>query len=300
MTLTNLLKTFNEEKVVVKEDDKYVEKDLEGVSLKGVLQRGRIKLTKERHSQLQTVSFSPSTITYSYCRRAKIGQMAGAISLYYDKPAPRLQLTFDLGHAIHDVVQGYFWDLGMLKGSYQCLKCDKIYHDLVAPTSCPSGKKTHERKHMRYKEVKATNEEYMINGRCDGILVIDGEEHIVDVKSISNRTPKNSDKQWCFEDLAHRGPKPDHVVQLTLYMWMLGIERGHLLYVAKNEPQIRSFAIPYDHSIIAPFLEEIASLISVANSLRKGEKVSLPSPCGDEKCPCSSVLSTMTIQEVKT
>lgn len=300
MGLAKLLMTFNEEKVVVEKNGKYVEKDVDGISLKGVLQRGRLKLSKKGMPVPQGLTFSPSSITYNYCRRAKIGQLARVVDLYYDKPRPALQVTFDMGHAIHDIFQGYFWDLGILKGSFHCLKCDKTYDNLQAPQSCPSGKVTHTRKHLIYKEVKATNVQYLISGRCDGILDIEGENHVLDIKSIANRTPDMQDRGFCFEDLAKKGPKPEHVVQLTFYMWILQIPRGHLLYVSKNKQQIKSFAIPYNESIIEPYLSEIKEIISKAQTLKEGKKVELPKPCDDENCPCAQVPSIIpNTQEVK-
>lgn len=294
MSLSDILKTFGDEHVIVKEEGKYVEKDKYGVSLKGVLQRGRLKLRKTVRPRPQGVSFRPSGITYHYCRRLKIGQLGGFISIYDESPTPKTQLVFDMGHAIHDIIQGYFWDIGILRGDFQCIKCDKIYNDLVAPTECPSGKTTHTRKHLVYKEVIAKAPDYLINGRCDGILMIENEEHIFDIKSIANRALKTPDQYFCFEDLED-GPKEAHIIQLTLYMWMLGIERGHLLYVSKNDHQIKTFAIPYDYMVIEPYITEISNLISTSKELAAGNRVDLPNPCGREDCPCDEILSKMPI-----
>lgn len=291
MSLSDILKTFNEEKVVVQDGPKFIEKDKDGISLKGVLQRGRLKLVRERAPYPQGVGFRPSGITFKFCRRAKIGQLAGLLDIYDDKPTPKLQTVFDMGHAIHDIFQGYFWDLGILRGDYHCLKCDKTYSDLLAPTFCPSGKVTHTRRHLRYAEIQATNKEYMIRGRCDGLLEIEGENHLVDFKSIANRTPKSSQYQFCFEDLDEGGPKPDHIVQLTLYMWMLDIKRAHLFYIAKNDHMVKSFAIPYDYSVIDPHLKEIRYLIDTAKALKAGQKVKLPVPCDNDACRCHQILS---------
>lgn len=294
MSLTQILSTFKEEKDIVKDDDgRYIEKDRYGISLKGVLQRGRLKLARERSPYQQGVGFRPSSFTYNFCKRIKIAQLAGLVTLYDDKPAPRLQFTFDVGHAIHDIVQGYFWDIGILRGDYECLKCDKLYKDILAPNCCPSGTKSHTRKHLRYKEVQAANESYLIRGRCDGILDIENDQHVMDIKSIANRTTKTPIQQFCFEDLADQGPKHAHIVQLTLYMWMLQITRGHLLYVAKNDHQIKTFAIPYDENIIKPYLSEIEEIIAKAQALKEGQKIVLPAPCGKESCPCETILSKM-------
>lgn len=293
MAIVDILKTFNDEKVVVREGDKYVEKDKEGISLKGVLQRGRLKLAREKKPYPQGRSFRPSGITYSFCRRLKVLQLAEVVEIYDDRPTPKLQLVFDMGHAIHDIIQGYFWDIGLLKGSYYCLACKTRHDVLLAPTACPSCDA--KRKYLKYEEINLEASEYLIKGRSDGILVIDGEEHIMDIKSIANRTLKTSEMQFCFEDLDTKGPKADHVVQLNLYMWMSGVYKGHLLYVAKNDHQIKSFAIPHDYSIIEPYLQEIKSLIAMAEKVKNNEKVALPPCCSDDKCICHTFTSNALI-----
>lgn len=290
MALADVLRTFQEEKVVVRENGKYVEKDSGGVSLKGVLQRGRLKLAKDKYVRPQGVSFRPSGITFGYCRRLKVAQLAGLVQIHDKKATPKQQFVFDMGHAIHDILQGYFWDLGILKGSFKCTKCDKVFHGLTSPTQCPSGIQSHTRKFLQYREVIMRDEVHLINGRCDGILVIDDEEHLMDIKSIQNKTLKTVDKQFCFEDLED-GPKEEHIIQLMLYMWMSGIHRGHLVYVGKNNHQIKTFAIPYNFLLIAPYLREIEYLMDAAKKLKAKEPVELPEPCGREDCLCHDILS---------
>lgn len=293
MSLTDLLQTFKDEKAVVKKGPVYVEKDQEGISLKGVLQRGRLKLTRAKEKRPQGVTFRPSTITWNYCRRIKVAQLAGLITLYDEHATPKQQFTFDLGNAIHDIIQTYFWDIGILKGTWKCQKCDKLYYNLVAPTTCPSGIKSHTKKFLKYKEIQVKHPTLPISGRADGVLVIDGSDHVMDIKSIQNRTVKTNERQFCYEDLEDEGPKPDHVVQLNFYMWLLRVERGHLFYVAKNDGMIKTFAIPYDYNIIKPYIEEIQRLVQIAKNLEEGDTVILPPTCGRKECPCHEFLSKM-------
>lgn len=288
MSLTELFRTYLDDRVVERTDEgEFIEKDADGISLKGVLQRGRIRLGKERRPYPKGVSFRPSDLTFNYCKRIKIAQLAGLVDLFDPKPTPRQQLVFDVGHAYHDIIQRYFWDIGQLKGTYKCKLCDKFYHDLVSPTQCPEG---HERKWMKYKEVVYRDEQLLINGRADGIIVIEGEDHLLDIKSIANRTVKTPEQQFCFEDLEHSGPKPEHVVQIMLYMYMSGIHKGHLFYVGKNNQQIKTYAIPYDYSVLAPYLQDIRSLIRKAAALKQGHQVELPEPCSRKDCTCEDFL----------
>lgn len=294
MSLTKLLTTFAEEAELKIENGKPVIKKKDEVSLKGVLQRGRLKLNREdTRLRRQGITFSPSTITRNYCRRAKIGQMAGQLELFYEKARPSEQITFDVGNMIHDLVQGYFWDIGILKGSFKCLKCDKIYDNEISPQMCPSGIKSHKRSSLKYYEIQMEDKVLPIRGRCDGIVIIEGEEHLMDIKSIQNKTLKSSDRQFCFEDLDQFGPKEDHVIQLNLYMFMSGIHKGHLLYFAKNSGQIKTFEIKYNYNLLAPFVDEIMYLTQAADHVKAGYKIELPAPCGKKDCKCDEVLSIL-------
>lgn len=289
MSLSNILKTFSDEKAIVETEPlRFEERDKDGVSLKGVLQRGRLKLSREVKPRRQGATFRPSSITYGFCERLKVGQLAGLIEIEDSIPTPKLQLIFDIGNAIHDIIQGYFWDIGILKGSFECLKCNKTYHNQTAPTVCPSGRKTHKRKHFRYKEIQLRNRQYRISGRCDGFLDIEGQDHIFDIKSIANRQINTPQQQTCFEDLDQ--PKEAHVIQLQLYLWMADIEQGHLLYVGKNNHQIKSFAISKELETISPILKKISSLLKMSEQIKNGKPTILPECCGDEKCQCHLVL----------
>lgn len=290
MSLSKLLSTFIEEEKPVLKDGKIVSEKKDGISLKGVLQRGRLKKMRETAPGRQGVTFSPSMITYNFCRRMKVAQMAGLATLYYDKARPSDQTVMDMGNSLHDLVQGYFWDIGILEGNFKCLKCDKHYY-AVSPTTCPSGIKSHKRLALVYKEVQL--EKDLIRGRCDGILQIEGEKHIMDIKSIQNKTLKTVDRQFTFEDLDTKGPKEAHQVQLMFYMWMSGIYRGHLLYIAKNNGQIKTFEIPYNFDLIKPYLREVEYLANTATQLKLGYKVQLPAPCGREDCKCDEILSIL-------
>lgn len=292
MSLKTLLATFEDEKrKIVTPDLKFKEKDKQDFSLKGFLQRKRMKFLREGYIARQGITFSPSTVTYSYCRRAKVAQMAGKTDLWYERAAPALQTTFDMGNMIHDLIQGYFWDIGVLEGTYKCIKCDELFHGLIAPQECPSGKYGHGKKYLKYKEIKVESEKYYLRGRMDCILRVEPEkQRIADIKSIQARTIKTPQQAFCFEDLDERGPKPDHVVQLNLYYEMSGIYEGDLLYFNKNTGQIKTFSIPYDKTVIQPYLNEILHLVQLAEHWKKGEleKKDLPVCCGRKDCPCET------------
>lgn len=283
MTLTSILDNLGFEAVEISLP--YQEKTPQGVSLKGVLQQGSLKVMRTKSPWRAGKTFRPSGITYSYCRRLKVAQLAGLVEIYDEPKKPKEQLRLDIGSAIHDIIQNRFWDIGILKGSFKCIKCGKIYHDQVSPTICPSGMASHTRECLSYKEVIYKNAEYQISGRSDGIIVVPPEE-LMDIKSIQNRLPSMTERQFCFEDLETKGPKFDHVVQLMLYEWMSEIHMGHLMYVSMNSPTIKTFAIPFDYKVIEPYLVEIKNLIAAAELLKAGKRPEMPITCGRADCPC--------------
>lgn len=293
MSISSLLKTLSEDaEVEITSDFKYTEKNKDNFSLKGFLQRKRAKLLREGPDIKQGVTFSPSTVTFNYCRRMKVAQMAGKVDLYYEKSPPSKQTTFDMGNMIHDLIGEYFWSTGTLRGDYYCAKCDKIYYDELSPMACPSGIASHKKRHLQYREIKVEEAEHRLKGRVDAVLEIEEDQtYIVDYKSIANRTLKTPDMQFCFEDLDANGPKPEHVVQLNLYMFMSGIHEGQLLYFAKNDGKIKTFHIPYNKKVIDPYLKEIKYLINLSEKFKNGElkKDELPAVCSRKDCKCEEV-----------
>jgi hypothetical protein len=80
----------------------------------------------------------------------------------------------------------------------------------------------------------------------NGIVEIDGLKGILEIKSM------NSNQFYsCFD------PKPEHLIQINVYMFCTGIPRGVLLYECKDDQELREFYVKQDHSILSPILEKI-------------------------------------------
>lgn len=200
---------------------------------------------------------------------------------------------FDVGHKFHDIIQGYYWDCNMLEGDFKCIKCEKKFY-ARSPTICPFVK-SHERRHLKFKEVVLKNEKYRISGRCDGYVWIETaknkeEKHLQDIKSIANRLANDPPDKFCFEDLDVKGAKPDHIVQLNYYMWMSGVHKGHILYVSKQSNQIKSFYFEFDVLKLQPYLDQIWDIITKAEQIKAGNKIELPAPCSKKDCLCSELV----------
>ena len=78
----------------------------------------------------------------------------------------------------------------------------------------------------------------IISGRADAILCLNGENYVLDIKSMNSMIFKN---MTC--------PKPENVYQLQLYMRFFEIQKGILLYIDKDRQDIKEFVIDYDEKM---------------------------------------------------
>ena len=82
-----------------------------------------------------------------------------------------------------------------------------------------------------------------ISGRADFILSINGHPYIVELKTI-----KASD----FNALD--GPKKEHLIQLQVYLNLLNIENGAVLYECKDNQQIKLFDTTKNSGLFQQFV----------------------------------------------
>jgi hypothetical protein len=109
-------------------------------------------------------------------------------------------------------------------------------------------------------EVPVASEEYEIRGHTDGIIKINGMEGLLEIKSMNARN---------FHS-AHE-PKPDHLIQVNVYMFCTSIPRACLLYECKDDQNLKEFFVKQDPEILNPVLEKIRY---VQECLRKGDEPS--------------------------
>ena len=111
-----------------------------------------------------------------------------------------------------------------------------------------------------------------ISGRVDFILK-HGEygEAALELKSINSRG---------FGALS-KGPKPEHVVQLQLYLNLLPMEKGIILYENKNDQQLKSFVLDKDIKAYGFLLDRCYKIMSMTSA---------PQKCtGNKWCRCKGV-----------
>lgn len=118
-------------------------------------------------------------------------------------------------------------------------------------------------------EIDIPNKE-IVHGRADVIVNIEGEPHVVEIKSINS---------YAFAKL--QSGDPDHIKQLQLYLHYFKIKKGILIYENKNTQEIKEFLIEYDENIVKEALEKFYILkAQIENNV-------LPGIAGVEEWRCN-------------
>ena len=97
-------------------------------------------------------------------------------------------------------------------------------------------------------EVSIPSQE-IISGRADAILCIGNENYVLDIKSINSMIFKRMQE-----------PKEENVYQIQLYMHYFNIKKAILLYVDKDQQELKEFFVDYDQALCNSLLEKFQNL----------------------------------------
>lgn len=89
----------------------------------------------------------------------------------------------------------------------------------------------------------------IISGRADAILCVNNENYVLDIKSMNS---------MIFRNLAQ--PKEENVYQIQLYLHFFNIKKGILLYIDKDQQEIKEFFVDYDEALVKSLLDKFYSL----------------------------------------
>jgi hypothetical protein len=145
-----------------------------------------------------------------------------------------LQVTFDIGNAIHDFLQNQPKYLGhRLVGWWECQACGHLYWGMRRKQQCPQcGARS---RAYRYKEHEVSlTDPYLASGHQDMFWELSPVDiRIGDLKTISAKEYKTLSS-----------PKPNHVLQVLTYMILseydktlpvpLNLHKGFLFYISKQ------------------------------------------------------------------
>jgi hypothetical protein len=109
-------------------------------------------------------------------------------------------------------------------------------------------------------EVPVRNDEYEIRGHTDGIIEVSGQRGLLEIKSMNS-----SNFYTAYE------PKPEHLIQVNVYMFCAGIPRACLLYECKDNQEMKEFFVKQDPAVLDPVLEKIRFVLEC---IKKGTEPS--------------------------
>lgn len=217
-----------------------------------------------------------------------------------------LENIYDEGHAIHTKWQRRLWEMGILRGTFSCLKCGGRFH-ATAPLACAECGAP--KRFLHYAEISLANEEHMLVGHTDGDLHIGDDpalDPLLEIKSIgigtvrveypsllfshthrvtledgTERTMIDYDRLWA--DI--KRPFPSHIRQGALYCFMHGRTSIVFLYECKWNQQVKEFRIVYKRQFIEAILD---GALDVKYGLKTGRPPAMPGWAKKDEKPCSS------------
>lgn len=172
---------------------------------------------------------------------------------------PRMVRIFDTGHTMHSRWAKYMEELNVLRGVWKCANpvCEKVYGQdekigIFKPsecTSCGSCK-------FEYEEITVDSPELNFHGHCDQVVdfsnlcqefkessnfkslgnlceYIPNSPIVIDMKTIG----KN---QW---SKLEKGAHFYYVVQLTIYLHILDLDMGIIIYERKDDSETKMFKV---------------------------------------------------------
>jgi hypothetical protein len=197
----------------------------------------------------------PSELCYGVCPTRLLW---GLYEIRPDYPEeayvhPKLRRVFDNGNDVHTRWQKYFCKAGFdVIGSWKCRQCLKVYgekkeiHISELPKKCSCGCKS-----FKYNEYKLRSEEYMITGKRDLKVNLNGKVLLGEIKSINT---------FSFKKL--KGPKKEHKLQFDLYNFLDNTEEGFFIYEDKNTQEYKMF-----HNKVS-YTEEFNNILTTSKEIK--------------------------------
>ena len=78
----------------------------------------------------------------------------------------------------------------------------------------------------------------LVSGRADAIICVNNENYVLDIKSINSSIFRNLN-----------APKEENLYQIQLYLHYFNIPKGILLYIDKDQQELKEFIVDYDANL---------------------------------------------------
>jgi hypothetical protein len=227
--------------------------------------------------------FHVSEVAYKFC---PVKWVIGKAMEQKRQIPYHLRFRFDVGTALHKMMQRYFAEMQILKGYWKCSNGHITKEITLKPDKCP----TCDDKRLRYKEIFLSHElkpGYRIVGSTDGVLSWKGETLGLEMKSLEPHVLSMMNK-----------PYPYPIVQLNIYMHLLRMKlfpemrRGIVLLVAPMDKDaillpMKSFFIDYTDTYWKEAVEKVTRAIELEEAYRAG-KLTAQTLIANRICPTRS------------
>jgi len=116
-----------------------------------------------------------------------------------------------------------------------------------------------------------------ITGRADALLNVDGENYVMDIKSMNS---------FIFKKMEN--PQPENVQQVQLYLHFFNIQKGILFYIDKDRQEIKEYVVSYDPLMVHFLLQNFKKLKDLIDKNEVPPKITKNWQCDycrfQEKC----------------
>ncbi len=201
---------------------------------------------------------------------------------------PRMVRIWDTGHSMHSRWANYMEDIGVLRGVWKCINpsCYKLYGKdnkigIFKPESCEccgSNK-------FIYEEITVDDKELNFHGHCDQVLdfsnisdVFKNSKEYAHLKSMIQYMPEKpividmksiGKNQW---SKIEKGAHFYYIVQLTIYLHILDLDMGIIIYERKDDSETKMFKVTRNNEWWDVIKKQSSLMLSMF------EKKTLPPP----------------------
>ena len=219
------------------------------------------------------------------------------------KISPQLERIFDNGHYLHYRYGSYLEKAckNALWGQWKCLNLSghskPMVYGLDSKLGCPKPDQCEcGCTEFQYVEIGFRDEELWWGGHVDGIIDITKWANADLGEYTAENIPREerffvidfkSMNPFSFKDL--KKPKPEHLTQMQIYLYLSGLKYGKFLYENKGDQSVKEYLVEKDDAVIAIKREEAVILKHRLTHTNSVGKHVLP-PRGYDSKGCTTCL----------
>lgn len=206
----------------------------------------------------QTVIHPSETVQWDWCPRATWHRLRGDTMAAAAPHSLKTMSIFEEGHDIHGKWQRWLQRMGILWGQWWCSSCGQTPMCWSSELDVKGCSWSYDNRHRwHYREVPFDWPSHRIKGHADGVVDIDGEPVLLEVKSLGPGTLRKlhlipddgTDGTDQFGKISH--PAKSHFLQTEMYLRLveqyeeiLGeVRRAVIIYEQKADQQYKEFVV---------------------------------------------------------